>query len=276
MKALMFKIAGASGVHIDEVHKAMGITPGMSPDEVKKAKRKFALNNHPDRNPGKDHSHYTKIMSGFDDHYDSTTHKPKSRGWRPPAQDAASDEEQKAYRERQQAREAQHKAENERIKGQNKKNIERDTQNHKINTGLNVGMSALVAGGHIGGAHLQKRRADAEGHQEKADLYKKIRNRQAIAQGIGYIGGALIGNHRHNKHDLHSKLKDAHSDMGHTFRESVGEHGTKKFLRNRRASAITGHGFTGQALGGIIGHISNYKQHKRLGEIQREQKSKNE
>jgi hypothetical protein len=264
MKALMFKIAGASGVDIDEVHKAMGIKHGMSPDEVKKAKRKYALNNHPDRNPGKDHSHYTRIMSGFDDHYDSTTHAPKGRGWRPPAQEAPSDKEQKAHWEKRQEEDRKH---NDNIRGQNKRNIERDQQSNRLNTKINVGMSALVAGGHIGGQHLHHRKALAKGNQEEADLHKKIRNRQVIGQGVGYLAGALIGNRRHNKRGLHSELKDAKSGMGHTFRDAVGEDGTKKFLGARRANAITGHGFTGQSLGSIIGHVSNYKAHKRLQEL---------
>jgi hypothetical protein len=338
MNALMLKIAASSGVHVDDVHKAMGIKDGMSADEIKKAKRKFALDNHPDRNPGKDSSFYTKIMSGFDDHYDqdhkrkassrdswgwgrNSDNDPKDRGraWgsgsgssgqKPPGSDWASssssedprkrEAREKADRERREKSEEKRrastewhdqrkrdrekyeeefkKAREERAEHSARREAERDAYhrdkikrdinglNRSAKSSRNANLAGSVAYGAltIGGHHLVQKHHEGKGHHEEAALIKKIKRRQMIGQGVGWLGGAVIGHHLGKRH-INKSLLDNPLYSGY-IRSAIGDQGVKDTLRASSQEGAARFGSHGQFAGSIGAAIASHKLSKQLSD----------
>jgi curved DNA-binding protein CbpA len=271
----MLKIAGSSGVHIDDVHKAMGITPGMSSDEVKKAKRKFALNNHPDRNPGKDSSHYTKIMSGFDDHYDQDhKRKPSFGNWG--HQTHGSDEPRRGTREdsekwRQEEADKRKRWEEEYAyrKAQREESDRRDTRrdfkdiNRSAKTRRNINLAGSAGYGliTIGGHHLVQKHHERKGQHEEAAIVKKLKRRQMVGQGVGWLGGALLGHHVGKKKSSHFVNNSVHADH---IRSAIGDDGIKNTIKAHSQEAAARVGSSGQFLGSIGASLASHKLSKQL------------
>lgn len=257
--AIMMKIA-ASGMSREELHKELGINAKSTPEEVKAAKRKYAIKNHPDKNPGNDEK-FGKVMGAFDEHFDSD-HRPKNSGSGPSASGGKpghsgpewTDEDKAKYRDVYEAQQRQREGIKKDLTGATK--------------ALNIHGNAHVAGGlasvalGAGSQHMAYKKLKAEGRDEEAEMMRKARNRSLIGSGIGAGVGALAGYMRGRK--AYNERKGMY-DAAH--REGYGNEFSsvnKAILGNKMKT----HGFYG-ANAGLMGGalLSHHKDGKRLGEL---------
>lgn len=306
MKAVMQKIAASAGVSFDEVLNALGLNSNATPDEVKKAKRKFAMDNHPDRNPGKESSYYTKIMSGFDDFFDSD-HKKKSgaRSWGTYGSSDSSgaygsyghkSEWGKEYAEKEKERNARRRKEEndrwDRAREQNEakwrdfENAKRkdwearqdastkerlrgyisdSERSSKLNSTANLASSAFGATIAIGGLHLGQKYHEDRKEKDQADLYKNIKRKQMIGQGLGWAGGALAG------YAVNKKNPTTHYEVG-AFGDSVKKHLGNRALdnlkRNKKIERISEGGLVGQMVGTLGATMFSMSDFKKLDNLE--------
>lgn len=267
MKAIMMKIAGIS---VEEVHSKMGIKPGMSADEVKKAKRAYAVKNHPDKHPGdaKKAQEFASTMGGFDDHYDGD-HKRRASssggGSSKPGKSGKSDGPGKSHDAQWDSWSADDKKQWRDAHGYDNNFINQAKSAKNVGHGITAGSlagSALMSTD-ILRAHMQKKKLESEGHHDDAALAKSVRNRRAVGQGVGYLAGALLGHKGYKGSKIHKGLSHAGSKQ-HLNRLLDDKNGANKINRSFHSASVTGGGMVGQTLGGTIGELAAWKKRRQL------------